>query len=588
MSVLGSRLLEKRIAENLRVGLFLLLLTLVGLAAHMPWLGLVGDDWWFFAHLADGCFPAAQLYENPARPMVAYLWLGLWHTFGLWLWAYYVFIFIVQWLTALVIFVMFRRVFRWDVTNSAIVAAFFLLYPADTARVYLSTLSTRVCMLLAITGAVLWLHAWTQRSRSIPLVSIGLILMALSLFTYETPLFLLALLPLILAGIAWRGYRAWLRYVFACYAVLAAYIVFRLWVAYVVSQRSTFFYASVNLIPGWLWSQLQALPAAIFWKGWLYALKALSDFGLVTGAVMLIIAMALILLALVWLQQGATDAPKGWRKNLGLVGAGVVLSASAVAPVVVSNFSLENVVGTLDGRFVHGAALGHAVLMTGLCALPGSVLALSGRLRALLRTVLMTVLLAIALIGGLGVQREYAQAWRVQLDVMRGLQEQATAFRDGTVLVLLDVPAGAFDIRFYYPFTQLVRRFYANPTLHVLPWQRGFPPDQQLLAFGREYVVVVVEVVQKEVMTFDYHHAVAFRVEPGGELQEVQQIDSHYLCGDACRDLQFALPEGWEPAREPVALSNVQTLGMTDASPNTAWRQLFLSQLGFTAQVELP
>jgi hypothetical protein len=131
-----------------------------------------------------------------------------------------------------------------------------------------------------------------------------------------------------------------------------------------------------------------------------------------------------------------------------------------------------------------------------------------------------------------------------------GLQEHEPNFQDDTVIVLLDVPGGAFDARFYYPLTQLVRRFYSNPTLHALPWQRNFPPDQQPLAFGEEYAVAVVVIPQGDVITFDYDHMVAFRVGLDGELQAVRQIGTDYLCGDACGKLPFTPPEGWEPARE--------------------------------------
>jgi len=577
-----------RISETIRAGLFLLLLTLVGLAACTPWFGLVGDDWWFFAHLTDGRFPAAQFYENPARPMVAYLWLGLWQLLGLRIWGYYIFTFVVQWLTALMVFVMFRNIFRWSVMDAVTVAAFFLLYPADTAHAYLSTLSTRTCMLLAITGSLLWLRTWMGSVRIVLVLGTSLILMTLSLLSYETPLFLFALLPLVLAGTAWRGFRIWLLHAISCYVVLALYLVFRLGVAYVVSQRSIHFYVSIKLTPDWLCSQIRALPAATIWNGWLYALKAILDFGLMEAVVILILLMAVLLLAFKWLLRETRSAFRDWRKNLVLIGVGFCLSAVAVAPIVVSSFSLENAVGTLNGRFVLGAALGHAVLITGAIALPGSILPLSGKGRTLLREMLVVLLLAIALLGGLGVQRQYAQAWRAQLDTVRALQNYSVTFDDDTVLLLLDVPTGAFDIRFYYPFTQLVRRFYANPTLHVLPWQEGFSPDRQLLAFGEEQIVAVTDVVRKDTVHFDYDHVVAFQVEPDGGLRPVQVIDSHYLCGDTCADVVFALPEGWEPARVPIILRDTDSHVTTGAPSYTAWYRLFLSQLDFADRFELP
>jgi len=71
MPVFESR--PSRTDESIRVGLFLLLLTLVGLAAYTPWFGLVGDDWWFFAHLSDGQFSTTLLHENPQRPPIPYM-----------------------------------------------------------------------------------------------------------------------------------------------------------------------------------------------------------------------------------------------------------------------------------------------------------------------------------------------------------------------------------------------------------------------------------------------------------------------------------------------------------------------------------
>lgn len=586
MSVLDP--IPSRITEIVRAGLFLLLLTLVGMAAYTPWFGLVGDDWWFFAHLSDGEFPTALLYENPQRPPAPYMWMGLWRLFGLRIWAYYLFAFSVQWMTAVAIFATFRDVLRWGALDSVTVAAVLLLYPSDTAHLYLPVLSGRVCMLLAAIAAYLWLRAWTTPMRSMPLIVASLILMGLALFSYETGVVMLALLPLVLARITWRGFRAWLAHALPCCLLIFVYLAFRLWIDYAASRRAGSFYVSVKLTPTWLYSQIQALPAATTWNGWLHALKSMLDFGLMEAAVVLISLMALLLLAFRGLLRGTTNVSRGWRGNLALIGIGFCLSAIAVTPIVVSSFSLENAVGTLDGRFLLGAALGHGVLVTGGCALPGSILPLSGKGRALLRETLTVTLLAIALLGGLGGQKQYAQAWRAQLDTVQALQNHSATLEDGTVLLLLDVPAGAFDNRFYYPFTQLVRRFYANPTLHTLPWQRGFSPDQQLLALGEEQIVAVTDVVRKNTACFDYDRVVAFQIELGSELRRVETIDSRYLCGDTCGNLPFALPEEWKPARNPINLDYIPSSATASGSAYLDWREFLLSQLDFASAVALP
>ena len=566
----------------------MLALTLVGLAAYTPWFGLVGDDWWFFAHLSDGHFPSALLHENPQRPPVPYVWMGLWRLFGLRIWGYYLFAFLVQWTTAVAIFAIFRDILHWSVPDSVTVAAVSLLYPADTAHLYLPVLSGRICMMLAAGAAYLWLRTWTAPTPSLPAIIVSLALMGLALFSYETGVVMLALLPLVLAGVAWRGFRAWLAHAAPCGSLLLIYLAFRLWIDRAASRGADPFYVSVKLTPAWLQSQVRALPAATTWNGWLYALKAMLDFGLVESAITLIALMASLLLALRWLLRGSGSGFRDWRGNLALIGGGFCLSAAAVTPIVISSFPLQNAVGTLDGRFVLGAALGHAVLVTGACALPGSILPLSGKGRVLLRETLIVTLLAVALLGGLGLQREYARAWSAQLDVLRGLESHAPALDDGAVLLFLDAPAGPFDNRFYYPFTQLVRRFYANPTLHALPWQRGFAPHQQLFVLGQEQIVAVTDVVRKHTISLDYDRVVAFQMEPGGELRPVQMIDSRYLCGDACADVAFPLPEGWKPAREPVELNYAPRSATASGSAYLDWREFLLSQLALAGAFEPP
>ncbi len=583
-------MLIKNLARNetLWAAIFLLSLTAVGLAIYTPWLGLVGDDWWFLAHLAENNFLAAQFEANPARPMVAYLWYGLWQIFGLNLWVYYLLSFTVQWLASLLIFVLLRRIFQWAPARSMTAAAFFLLYPADTAHIYLSTLSTRVCVLLAVAGAIAWFYANMHSSRSKLLIASSLLLMALSLLAYETPLFLLALMPIVLMKLAWRGFRIWLYQAFTCYGLLAAYALFRVWVACLVAQRSTRFYVSVDLTPDWLLSQFQSLFAITTWKGWLYALKAMLDFGLIPAAIMLIGAMVILLPTLARLERNTIEQPERRRELAKTLGVGIILSAAGVLPAAISNVRLENAIGTLDGRLVHASALGHAIILTGLCALPGSLLKLQHQTRNLLWATLTAILLSVAVINGLGVQREYARSWRMQLNILGGLQAQLISLQDDTTVVFLEAPRGPFNIRFYYPYTQLLRRFYANPTLQALPWQKGFPPQAQLLFFGERDMVAVTEVVQGETAHFDYANTIGFRVEADGRLTPISRIDTQYFLNEPGAALSFPLPPDWRPAQTPIRLRSASEMATGEAPSATEWRQWLLSQMTFVSQYPLP
>jgi hypothetical protein len=359
-------------------------------------------------------------------------------------------------------------------------------------------------------------------------------------------------------------------------------------VAHIVSQRGAGLYSSFQLAPDWLVSQFQAVPSVVTLNGWLYTIKLMYDFGLVKSGVMLILLMVLVAFALEWLRRGGEEGYLDWRRNLKMIGSGAILSAAAVVPVFVSQFSLEAAVGTLEGRLVHGAAIGHAILMLGLFALPGSLLPPGFSIRNYVCNVIYATLISIALIGSLGVQREYAQAWRSQLDIVRSMRAQAPAFRDDTVIVLLEVPAGAFDIRFYQPFTQLVRNLYANETLHVIPWQRGFPPHQQVLAFGEETAVVMVDLVNENITEFSYDQMVAFQVELGGELRSISHIGPKYLCQKTCEGMAIPLPKDWVPASAPIALNGVNEFRVSDVPVNTVWRRMLLETLAFSARLSLP
>jgi hypothetical protein len=467
------------------------------------------------------------------------------------------------------------------------VAAFFLLYPADTAHIYLSTLSTRVCVLLAVAGAIAWFYANMHSSRSKLLIALSLLLMALSLLAYETPLFLFALIPFVSMMTAWRGFRTWSYQAATCYGLLAAYALFRVWVARLVAQRPTRFYVSVDLTPDWLLSQFQALFAITTWKGWLYALKAMLDFGLIPAVIMVVGAMAILMPTLAHLERSTIKQPERRRELAKILGVGLILSAAGVLPAAISNVGLENAIGTLDGRLIHASALGHAMILTGLCALPGSLLKLQHQTRSLLWATLTAVLLSIAVINGLSIQREYARAWQAQLNTLRSLQAQATSLRDDTTIVFLETPGGPFNIRFYYPFTQLLRRFYANPTLQALPWPKEFPPEAQLLFFGESGIVAVTEIVQGETAYFDYANTIGFRVEADGRLAPISQIDSRYFLNDPAA-LSFPLPPDWRPAHTPIRLRSATEMAAGEAPSATEWRRWLLSQMAFVSQYPLP
>ncbi|MFV2043420.1 MAG: hypothetical protein ACC700_09345 [Anaerolineales bacterium] len=571
----------------MKVGCLLLILALLGLGVLTPWLGLLGDDWWHFSQLEAGNFPEAQLFENPARPGVAYLWLLFWRLFGLRLWAYYLLNVLLQWSGALLVFLILRRVFRLDVGLAAVAAALVLLYPSDTAHVYLSTITTRTATLLALAGAFLWLHVMARPAVSRILLALSLFLMLLSLLAYETFLLMFAVLPLGLYFAQHATERSWVFRWAPIYSILLGYTAFRLGTVIVVTRSREAYYATLRLEPDWLWTQLQNAFSATTWKGWLYALKSMLDWSPIGSLLFLFLALVLLLSALVWLGRSGDEFTPDRRHGVALIGIGAVLSLAGTAPVMVSNFTLENAVGTLDGRLLHGAAIGHGLVIVGLVILISSAVP-SRSLQAAARNTIFAALIAVALVGGVGVQRMYARAWSAQLGIVDALRTQAPSLQDETVIAILNVPSGPFDIRFYYPLTQLVRRYYDNPTLHALPYQRDFPPDEQTVVFGEQQAYGLVELIRQEIGEFPYDQMLAFELSSYDEVTPVSEIGEAYLCDDSCLSIPFLQAEDWAPAPGPVPVNDIERFRLDQEPPKTAWRRLLDGAAKFNRRFPLP
>ena len=570
--------------ETARVGIFLLVLALLGLFILTPWLGLIGDDWWILSQLEDGNFPEVQLFENPARPGVAYFWLLLWRLFGLKLQAYYLLNGLLQWAAAWLVFLILRRIFRFNVGLAAVAAALMLLYPSDTAHVYLSTITTRMATLLALAGAFLWLDAMTRATRPRLILALSLLLILLSLLTYETFLFLFAALPIAMRFIRPASERSWVFRWVPLYSLLVGYLAFRLGAALILASTREAYYATLQLDPGWLLAQLQDAFSATTWKGWLFALKSMLDW---SSLPFFFLALILVLVALLWLGRKGGEFAPDRRYGLALIGIGMVLSIAATVPIVVSNFALGNAVGTLDGRLVHGAAIGHGLVIVGLVILISSA-ASSRSIQTVIRNTLFSALIAVALVGGVGVQMMYAKAWSAQLNIVDALRAHAPSLQDGTVLAILDVPSGPFDIRFYYPFTQLVRRYYDNPTLHALPYQRGFPPNEQNVIFGEQQAYGLFDLTGQEIAEFPYSQMLAFELGAHGEVTSTSEIGETYLCDDSCSGSLILQAVEWIAAPGSIHVNDIDRFRIEQEPPDTAWHHLLVGAAEFRARFPLP
>lgn len=571
---------ESKPVETLKAGVFLLLVSLIGLGALAPWMGLVGDDWWFFPRISDGIFPATAPGESVVRPLAAPIWAGLWNLFGLRLILYYAVLIFLQWLTSVLVFHVFRDFLRLRMWIATASAAIFLLYPSDSAHVYLSSMSVRVSILLAMAGLTLILHAWRNSIHPIAGIAAGFGMMGLSFLSYETSAYLLLLIPFLLVAVRRRRTALWWTAVPAGYALFAVLVGIRLSAQTIIGDTRPF-YASLNIEPEWLISQAKAIPAVTTWKGWLHLISVILEFGVGFSIAAVMILTVLTLLVLVWIERGSRQEPTRPRKSLGLLTLGIAMSILAVAPIGLSTLPLQYTVGTFEGRLIAAAALGHAMLLGGLFSYFDNLTFTP--MRALAKA-LASMLIAIALLGSIGVQLRFVRAWRSQLSIVSGLEQQLPSPPNDLVIVLFQVNAGPFDSRFHYPLTQLVQRFYDNQTLQVLTWQKGYPPDEQLVAFGEEDAIgiveiVQVEIVQVEVKAFDYELMLAFELGSMEELNRLYEIGQDYLLASGASQSPIPFPVGWEAARRSIKLTNLEQTGINDIQPTSQWQRMFILHL---------
>ena len=142
------------------------------------------------------------------------------------------------------------------------------------------------------------------------MLALSLVVMLLSLLTYETFLLLFAVLPLALYLTQPPSERSWTFRWVPLFSMLLGYLAFRLGTALVVARTREAYYATLQLKPEWLWTQLQYAFSATTWKGWLYALKSMLDWSLMGSLPFFILALILLLAALLWLGRSGGEAAR--------------------------------------------------------------------------------------------------------------------------------------------------------------------------------------------------------------------------------------------------------------------------------------
>jgi hypothetical protein len=508
-------------------------------------------------------------------------WQSVWLVLGFNVWAYYVLNGLLQLAGAWLFYELLKDDLHWGGFTSTIGAALMLIFPSDTAHIYLAALPTRLALLFTLLCARAWLNKRGTQWFSLACIP-------LALWLNETPFFLFCCIPFLTFKRA--APRPWLtRAVLAFYGVLAGCLLLRLGMVPLARALGAVpLYTQFQISGDWLLLQARSFPLAVFGLGWLYALSALVHLPLVVAGGLLIFVLIGSLGFVLWIAQTpptpALSSPTPWQ--LILFGGG--LTCFGALPVFVSSYSFEQTVGSFEGRLLSGSAMGYALVLVGLIELPTQWARL--RWAPLWKTLLTTLFLTLSLFANLGEQRAYAQMWQKQLTFAHSLNSFLENPRPNTTFLLINVPATALDLRFYTPYTNLVNLFYNNASLHVLPWQEKIPASEQLVVLGHDELFAATQIVniRASVKEFSYNNLIAFTMAPQGHLAPLTTLGAAYLVNRAQAPTMFELPATWAEAQPPINLPSPQDFNLPEAPPTSHGRQFLLDQIEWSRRFPAP
>jgi hypothetical protein len=416
----------------------LLLVCMSTYAFHLPHLGLLHDDW-ILVHLVAKGAPNVQVPDE-VRPLfrVPFRLCGL--LFGDALRGYYVALFALQWLGAILVYVIARLCGSGGGVAAAF-AALAMMYPADASHFWLSTLALRAAWLLALI-AILLAEFSARSDVFVSALAVGLA----SLTLYELHLFVLAGWPVV----AWLLGRPWPRRRVMGWALVP--IVYLTWRFVLRPIRGEAVIATADV----LWDPLELarramvlVPYNLFLDGWLIGALEVIRSPLAVALFFMVLAAVTVPLAARW-ATGPAPRSRYFATAFALLVLGV-------APIVPTTYWLGRTAGTFSGRILAAAAPGAAlILLLGL-----AVVFRQPRLRALGFAALM----ALAFAFHWNVGRLAAENWAVQLRLTRHLQGQAQCWPPGSFLVILDLPPNKLAYDTPWGIGRLIQEACHDPTL---------------------------------------------------------------------------------------------------------------------------
>ena len=455
-----------RIRERNLVAFGLLVLCGLTLAPRTLEHGLLHDDWAYFHDVANGSDSIAS--PGGLRPLHGLPWKLCGLLFGDFLPGYYAVLFVLQWLAAVVLYVLARR--QAPAEFAAAFAALTMIYPGDASHLWLASMPQRTAWLLALLAIALAEH---QRRRGSGLgVAAAAALGLVSFAVYELHFFLLALWPLLLFPLP-GGSEGWRRRPLLIWSAIP--VLYLLW-RFVVHPWTG---GATIVNTAWLLDPLEIarrafvlVPYNLFADGWWIGASEIARRAWLPAAALFCAALAG---GLTLFRGTETRTP---RRGLLVAAAVTVLG---VLPVVPTTYWLGRTAGTFAGRVFACALPGAALLL-----LVAAVCMVRGRWP---RALALAALVTVAAGFHWNVARLAADHWAVQGRLREALQATRPAWPRQSFLVVLDLPANRLGYDTPWGIGRMIRETYDDETLSGIGLGADRSPGEILTVRGQDLLV---------------------------------------------------------------------------------------------------
>jgi tetratricopeptide (TPR) repeat protein len=483
-------LLRKLLRTEYVVVLVLIALSYFNFALLSPGFGLHIDDWMMLND--EYSRRGLTMWLSTSRPLSGILFATAYYLFGFNLGYYYPLTFLSQALGGIVLFLTLNIILGPRIMFNFFLSAIYVIYPAVLSHIWLIMLGIHMGMLLSLLTLYVLARFFAGSRRNVWLYILSLFLYLLCLITYELPVALIGIAPLIVFVMTRNegrnlGQRA--RNALLWSAPYAVPVV--LWAIY-----RFFVIPLAGLTDPWIHAfRLSDAPSTVsrVWSGlgimllssWRVAVGRVFASGHLFWRIPMLVGMtvvcALVGYLVYYLSQpsakGDADAHGGglisYHWGAGLLLAGIVLIVLGYLPTL-PTMSYYPRMEFFRSRINYAATVGGAMMVASVLVLVSRLL-VRGRGSVYLFSLLSSVLLGLVSTSNYTIQQEYAHSWQVQREVWNNALFIAPDVRDNTRFLFIGRHFGDYFISILTPWelNDALQLLYENETLEgdMLPYE---------------------------------------------------------------------------------------------------------------------